>query len=273
MATMITSECISCGACEPECPNNAISQGEEIYVIDPLLCTECVGFHDFEACAAVCPVDCCVTDPNNPEVEDVLISRARHLHADIDSGATFESRFRAGGEKPATAPTPKTPAPQATHPVPMERPAAAPRPSMAENETLHASLISPPRVEEWQIPVHCQWCGGTYSAPAKHFTTGNVLFCPSCHKSVAIRDTLNYLILAAVKEFYRRWERDVAAFQDKREEERKAFAAKREKELVDFETGRRNALETLKAQLRQIGRSGEAPGKPSTKKKVVPGAV
>src|ERR1043165_9738477 len=61
MATMITSECINCGACEPECPNNAISQSEELYVIDPLLCTECVGFHDYEACAAVCPVDCCVT--------------------------------------------------------------------------------------------------------------------------------------------------------------------------------------------------------------------
>ena len=57
MATMITSDCINCGACEPECPNNAITQGEEIYVIDPVLCTECVGFHDYEACAAVCPVD------------------------------------------------------------------------------------------------------------------------------------------------------------------------------------------------------------------------
>src|SRR5215470_957784 len=67
MATMITNECINCGACEPECPNNAISQGDPVYVIDPLLCTECVGFHDYEACAAVCPVDVCVTDPNNIE--------------------------------------------------------------------------------------------------------------------------------------------------------------------------------------------------------------
>ena len=77
MATMITDECINCGACEPECPNNAISQGETIFVIDPQLCTECVGFHDFEACAAVCPVDCCVTDPNNIETEEALIARAR----------------------------------------------------------------------------------------------------------------------------------------------------------------------------------------------------
>jgi len=56
---MITVECINCGACEPECPNQAISQGEDIFVIDPQLCTECVGFHEQEACAAVlCPVDC-----------------------------------------------------------------------------------------------------------------------------------------------------------------------------------------------------------------------
>jgi 4Fe-4S binding domain len=104
MATMITSECINCGACEPECPNNAISQGDPVYVIDPVLCTECVGFHDYEACAAVCPVDCCVTDPNNIESEDVLIARARTLHQDTDFGENFQSRFRkAAPEQSATA--------------------------------------------------------------------------------------------------------------------------------------------------------------------------
>ena len=76
MATMITSDCINCGACEPECPNNAISQGDPVFVIDPKLCTECVGFHDYEACAAVCPVDVCVTDPNNIESEEALIARS-----------------------------------------------------------------------------------------------------------------------------------------------------------------------------------------------------
>jgi ferredoxin len=80
LATIITEECINCGACEPECPNQAISQGEDIFVIDPALCTECVGFHDEEACAAVCPVDCCVPDPNNPEPETVLLDRAQKLH-------------------------------------------------------------------------------------------------------------------------------------------------------------------------------------------------
>lgn len=105
MATMITSECINCGACEPECPNNAISQGDPVYVIDPLLCTECVGFHDYEACAAVCPVDCCVTDPNNVETEEVLIARARSLHQEVNFGEDFQSRFRkaAAEQKPAVA--------------------------------------------------------------------------------------------------------------------------------------------------------------------------
>ena len=77
MATIITEECINCGACEPECPNGAISQGDDIYIIDPKLCTECVGFHDEEACAAVCPVDCCVQDPDNLETEEQLYARAR----------------------------------------------------------------------------------------------------------------------------------------------------------------------------------------------------
>ena len=82
MATMITEECINCGACEPECPNQAISQGEDIFVIDPKLCTECVGFHDEEACASVCPVDCCVPDPKIVETEVDLYSRAVKLHPD-----------------------------------------------------------------------------------------------------------------------------------------------------------------------------------------------
>ncbi len=111
MATMITSDCINCGACEPECPNNAISQGDPVYVIDPLLCTECVGFHDYEACAAVCPVDVCVTDPNNIESEDALIARARSIHPQTDFGENFQSRFRKASGDGATPPTAEAPAP------------------------------------------------------------------------------------------------------------------------------------------------------------------
>ena len=79
MATYITTDCINCGACEPECPNEAISEGDEIYVIDPELCTECVGFYDHEACQAVCPVECCLPDPKHVETEELLILRAKAL--------------------------------------------------------------------------------------------------------------------------------------------------------------------------------------------------
>lgn len=65
MALMITDDCINCDVCEPECPNHAISQGEEIYQIDPDKCTECVGHYDEPQCQQVCPVDCI---PHNPEV-------------------------------------------------------------------------------------------------------------------------------------------------------------------------------------------------------------
>ncbi len=115
MAIIITDECINCGACEPECPNNAIydvgdswrfSDGtslngsvkgknsgletnadeeqepisDEYYYIVPDKCTECVGFHDEPQCAAVCPVDCCVDDPNWRETEEELIAKKDYMH-------------------------------------------------------------------------------------------------------------------------------------------------------------------------------------------------
>ncbi len=80
MANMITEECVNCGACERMCPGGGISQGEETFVIDPSRCTECVGFHHTQQCARVCPVDCCVIDPNNIETEAVLFERAQKLH-------------------------------------------------------------------------------------------------------------------------------------------------------------------------------------------------
>jgi ferredoxin len=94
MATYITIDCINCGACLPECPNDAITEGEDIYVINPSLCTECVGFHDVEACQAVCPVECCLPDPNNVEAEQPLLDRAKALHPDQVFGEVFPSRFR-----------------------------------------------------------------------------------------------------------------------------------------------------------------------------------
>lgn len=114
MAIMITDECINCGACEPECPNNAIYEGGEewrlsdgtslhgeqttpmgnsydadqeqdpvsmdVYYIVTDKCTECVGFHDEPQCAAVCPVDCCVDDPDHRESEDELLRKKEFMH-------------------------------------------------------------------------------------------------------------------------------------------------------------------------------------------------
>ena len=73
MALMITDECINCDVCEPECPNAAISQGPEIYVIDPGKCTECVGHFDVPQCREVCPVDCIPINPDHVEGRDELL--------------------------------------------------------------------------------------------------------------------------------------------------------------------------------------------------------
>ena len=75
MALMITDECINCDVCEPECPNNAISQGEEYYQIEPSLCTECVGHFETSQCVEVCPVDCIPLDPDHAESRDDLYTK------------------------------------------------------------------------------------------------------------------------------------------------------------------------------------------------------
>ena len=72
MSLKITDECINCDVCEPECPNEAISQGDEIYEIDPAQCTECVGHYDTPQCVDVCPVDCILKDEDNAESADQL---------------------------------------------------------------------------------------------------------------------------------------------------------------------------------------------------------
>ena len=114
MAIKITDECINCGACEPECPNNAIYEGgvewsmadgtgikgsytlmngndvgasdkhdpvsPDLYYIVSDKCTECVGFHEEPQCAAVCPVDCCIPDPDVVETKESLLEKKGNLH-------------------------------------------------------------------------------------------------------------------------------------------------------------------------------------------------
>ena len=81
MALMITDECINCDVCEPECPNQAISMGEEFYVIDAGKCTECVGHFDEPQCVQVCPVACIPVNPQQVESRDQLWSKYRVLIA------------------------------------------------------------------------------------------------------------------------------------------------------------------------------------------------
>ena len=80
MAYKITDECISCGACEAECPNQAISEGDPIYTIDPDKCTECVGAHDSSKCVEVCPVDACVPDEEHKETKEELQAKYDKMH-------------------------------------------------------------------------------------------------------------------------------------------------------------------------------------------------
>jgi ferredoxin len=84
MATHITQECINCSACEPVCPNEAVSAGDGIYIIDAERCTECVGFQATEACQEACPVRCCPPDPDHLESEEQLYAKLATIHPDRD---------------------------------------------------------------------------------------------------------------------------------------------------------------------------------------------
>ena len=80
MSYKITDDCISCGACEAECQNEAISEGETIFVIDPDKCTECVGNFDTPKCVEICPVESCVLDPDHVETREQLLEKWQKLH-------------------------------------------------------------------------------------------------------------------------------------------------------------------------------------------------
>ncbi len=84
MALWITDECINCDVCEPECPNQAISMGSEIYEIDPQRCTECVGHFDEPQCVQLCPVNCIPVNPAFVEAPEQL--RAKYLRLQSASG-------------------------------------------------------------------------------------------------------------------------------------------------------------------------------------------
>lgn len=79
MALLITDNCINCDICEPECPNDAIFQGEEYYEINPDKCTECVGHFPISQCTSVCPISCIIFDDNNIETQEQLLAKYNKL--------------------------------------------------------------------------------------------------------------------------------------------------------------------------------------------------
>ncbi len=79
MALIITEECTNCDACVPVCPNEAISEGDDIYVIEPDLCTECVGHFEESQCVEVCPADCLPKDPKHVETQEALMAKYEKL--------------------------------------------------------------------------------------------------------------------------------------------------------------------------------------------------
>jgi hypothetical protein len=272
MATMITTDCINCGACEPECPNNAISQGETIFVIDPKLCTECVGFHDYEACAAVCPVDCCVTDPNNIETEEVLIARARALHQDTNFDDNFESRFRKGqGQSAATGA--KKELPGSAPATKAEETRIAPARGTAAEITARApvdaepgiNFVQLPDIDSWKIPIRCFKCNQSHVEPVRNFMIGNVIFCPHCNKSMVVRDNLNFHIRTLLKDSYEKWESDERQFKTTRARELGDFFERRGKQAEAFVACQQRELQKLRHQLDTIGETYDAPGKPIKK--------
>jgi hypothetical protein len=271
MATMITNDCINCGACEPECPNNAISQGETIFVIDPMLCTECVGFHDYEACAAVCPVDCCVTDPNNIETEDALIARARALHPDTRFDDGFESRFRKGqGASAATGAKKDAPALTATTAVsPGPQVSGATVPARTTTASGHAepeiNFVSLPDIDSWDIPVRCFKCNQAHVEPVRNFMIGNVIFCPHCNKSMVVRDNLNFHVRTLLKDSYDKWKNEQNEFEAKRQHDLTEFVKGRAKEAEAFEAHQQRELQKIRQQLDAMGETYDAPGKPIKK--------
>ena len=94
MSYLINSDCNNCGACEPACPNSAITMGADIFEINPTLCTECVGFHGKPQCADVCSVDACLTDPAHPELEAALIAKLAVIYPNKTFAEPIKSHFR-----------------------------------------------------------------------------------------------------------------------------------------------------------------------------------
>jgi ferredoxin len=263
MATIITSDCINCGACEPECPNTAIYAGavpwelggasnpaiaQDIFYIVPSKCTECVGFYDHEACAAVCPVDCCVPDPDNPETPAVLLQRARALHPELTIPDDAPSRFNKEGGAPA-------PAPASANGAAAAPAAAAPAPAPTPQPVAVATPASDASAEEydpatWAVPVICKDCNEPFSIPYRHFQAGVVFYCPNCSGSFVPNSKLCRNVREAFEGYYAR-----------RRRERERLEARQAKERADLEARQAAEAEAFAKQLQEMAESAKPSGK------------
>jgi len=236
VATVITQECINCGACEPECPNTAIYAGgvayqlagatlaalsNDFFYIVAEKCSECVGFLDHEACAAACPVDCCIPDPKRPESEEILMARARTLHPEKSFAVPPPSRFRKARPtsaavvtaslapkppplpEPAPAFQPKPPIPELSAAAKVASTAAAAEvvaavksaPPEKKAEVIVPATAVPPMAEavapvraadplaDFLVPITCRNCQVDYSVPFRSLCPGANLRCPHCRAS------------------------------------------------------------------------------------------
>ncbi len=267
MATMITDECINCGACEPECPNTAIYQGgiefdaldgsktaaisDDFFYIVPEKCTECVGFFDSEACAAVCPVDCCIPNPDIPEAEELLFQRAKEIHPTEDFPEDFPSRFKeeaAAAAAPEAGPAAGDAAPAGAVPAAPGAAGGPPPPAISAEDAIAAGIPSP---DDWPVPLSCFRCGGRFTVPFQFLTPGTVLHCPHCNGSYVPRTDMYQAVRRRMDAFY---ESFGASFE--------ALKARRQKELDSFEDSLRKSFSKLEEDVSKETDSRELAGAP-----------
>jgi hypothetical protein len=220
----------------------------DIFYIVPEKCTECVGFYDHEACAAVCPVDCCVPDPERPESHEQLLARARTLHPGEAIPDDAPSRFKKEG---AGVPAGEPPAaPVAAAPTPAAPPVAPAAPVAVENVGLAV-----PALEEWDIPIRCFRCTGDYAVPFQYFRAGTVFYCPHCQGSFVPTLSMVRAVEEALTGFHARWSGEFERFHERRR-----------RELEQFEDRQRRALELFEAELSTLATREKPPGAPARRK-------
>jgi DNA-directed RNA polymerase subunit RPC12/RpoP len=133
---------------------------------------------------------------------------------------------------------------------------------MVEADIQFASL---PGIDSWQIPFRCYKCGQSHLESVRNFMVGNVIFCPHCNKSTVVRDNVNFHLRSLLTQFYETWEKEQTAFKQQRERELAAFLDNRTRQAQVFESQQKRKLDSLQDQLRQLGESYDAPGKPVKK--------